>query len=409
MRMTPLPPGPKLLLASLAALLLAAAFLSQTAESLFVWDTDSPSYYAAAHGLRRGVNIYDDTAFQAVAEDVFGQSLVVFPYIYPPLLAQVLVPLAALTPSGYFLALQILNWGLAFLTLFLIARLLDFSPRTSLLPILFLFALLPWNRALFTTINHGQINLLVLDAILAFLLFRRSGRPWLAGFFLSLAILVKIYPAVFVLPLLLGRKWKQLAALAGTGTALLLASILHSGARPWREFLEFTGSTVVHPRGSAFLFGFESAVGNVSLNGFFHHLFEAFGFPRSAAVPAWGLSLAVLIAAVILLVRRKRWESDLGFQASVLLLLTLLFAPISWSHHYVVVLVPAAYLFGRILGERRYPALGFLGAFAGLAMYHPSWCGFPFNQARTWGALLLLLFLLIYDRTRAAAAGVAKP
>lgn len=388
-----------------AAFLLSAVFLFQTAESLFVWDTDSPSYYAAAQGLRRGVNVYDEAAFQAVAEDVFGKSPVVLPYLYPPVLAQVLSPLAGLPPTDYFLTLQVLNWLLAFLAIFLTARLLGLTWRDNALSILFLFALLPWNRALFTTIHHGQVNLLVLDALLAFLLFFRAGRPWPAGFFLSLAIFLKVYPVLFVLPLVLGRRGKQAAAAAGSGAGIWLASFLLGGAKPWREFLEFSRQALGPSGDSAFLVGFGGAVGNVSLNGLVHHLFEAAGFPRSAASLAWGLSLAALAAAVLLLVRRPRWTSDLGFQASVLLLATLLIAPITWSHHYVIVLVPAAYLFHRILAERRYLALGPLAAFAGLAFYHPSWCGFPFNQARTAGALALLLLLLIYDRRRAADRG----
>jgi alpha-1,2-mannosyltransferase len=388
-----------------AALVLAALFLSQTAEALFVWDTDSPSYYAAARGLGRGVNVYDDAAFQSVAEDVFGKSPVVLPYLYPPVLAQAVRPLATLSPASYFLTLQVLNWVLAFLALFLTARLLGLTWKDDSLSILFLFALLPWNRALFTTIHHGQVNLLVLDALLAFLLFSRSGRPWPAGFFLSLAILLKVYPVLFVLPLLFGRKTKQLAAVAAGGAGIVLASVLVGGTKPWGDFLAFFWRAFSPSRDSAFLVGFEGAVGNVSLNGFVHHLFEAAGWPRSAAAPAWGLSLAALAVAVLLLVRRTRWTSDLGLQASVLLLATLLIAPISWSHHYVVVLVPAVYLFRRTLAERRYPALAPLGAFAGLALYHPSWCGFPFNQARTAGALALLLLLLVFDRRRAVGEG----
>jgi alpha-1,2-mannosyltransferase len=386
------------------AVLFSAAFLFQTAEYLYVWDTDSPSYYAAAHGLLAGADIYDHSEFQAIADGVFGRSMVVFPYIYPPFLAQLLIPLASMSPSGYFLALQALNWGLAFLALFLTAKLLGFRPGQSILPILVLFALLPSNRALFTTMHHGQTNLLVLDAVLASLVFRRTDRPWPAGLFLSLAVLVKVYPAIFILPLFLSRKWKHVAATAVAGTALFAASVALSGPGPWLKFLAFTRETSFRWPDSPFLIGFGDAVGNVSIKGFLHHLFEAAGLPRSGAVAAWAAAAAALGVFLVLLIRKKRWAGDLGLQASVLLLVSVLLAPISWSHHYVVVLVPAAYLFSRILGERRYAAFPLLAAFAGLALYHPAWCGFPFNQARTFGALLLLLLIVLYDRRTPAKA-----
>jgi alpha-1,2-mannosyltransferase len=387
------------------AILFSAAFLFQTAEYLYVWDTDSPSYYAAARALARGVNPYDPRTFQETADETFGSSLIVLPYLYPPLLAQIFRPLAGLTPSAYFAALQALNWVLTFLALYLTARLLDLRGRRNILPVLLLFALLPGNRPLLANVFNGQINLLVLDAVLAFLLFGRTNKPWPAGFFLSLAILLKVYPALFVLPLLLGRRWKHLAAAAATGAALVVSSFLVSGLWPWREFISFSWKTTVRPPDSAYLFGFENAIGNVSLKGFVHHLFEALGLPRSAVVLAWGVVLGVLVAAVILLVRKKRWSSDLGFQSSVLFLLTVLLAPISWSHHYVVALVPAVYLFGRILRERRYGAIFLWSLFGAMMFYSPVWAGFPFNQTRTAGALFLLLLLLIYDR-RTPPAGI---
>ena len=116
----------KIVIGTVAAVGLAV-FLLQTISFVYLWDTDSPSYYVAAQGLRRHINIYDDRAFQDLAADVFGKSIIVYPYIYPPLLAQALLPLVRLPYGDYFLALYILNLLLTLLCLYLTADVLDFG------------------------------------------------------------------------------------------------------------------------------------------------------------------------------------------------------------------------------------------------------------------------------------------
>jgi len=387
------------------AVLLSAMFLFQVGQFMFVWDIDASSYYIGAKGFSLGLDIYDPDVFQATANSLFGRPMVIPPYIYPPLLGQILIPLAALPPELFYWAFFALNLALAGLTLFLTARLLRLEARPSILPILFLFILLPVNRPLISTFYHGQINLLVLDALLAALLLRRGGRPWLSGLCLGFAVIVKIYPALFALPLLWSKKGKDLAALAAGGLALVGASAAAFGAAPWADFVRFTAETMTGRSTSPYLVVFGDAVLNVSLKGFLHHLFEVFAWNQSAVAPLWAALTAVLLILVLAMLRGRPWTTDLGLQASVLLPLTVLLAPLSWSHHYIVVLVPLAYLFRRLLSERRYGAFPGLALSAALILYTVSWKGFPFNHARTFGGLGLLLFVLVFERRTARFSG----
>jgi len=383
-----------------AATILVAFSLFQTAQFIFVWDIDSSSYYTGAKGFLRGVDIYDPAVFQATADSLFGHAMVIPPYIYPPLLGQILSPLAVFSPETFYWAFFFLNIALAALALVLIARLLGLETRPNVLPVLFLFLLLPTNRPLISTFYHGQINFLVLDALLAGLLLRRKNRPWLSGLFLGFAIIVKIYPALFVLPLLWAKKWRQLAALAAGGAVLVAASVAAFGASPWAAFLRFTAETMTGRSTSPFLVEFGTAVLNVSVKGFLSHLFEAFAWNQAGVGPLWAVLVAGLLLFALARLRRTAWTTDLGLQAAALLPLTVLLAPLSWSHHYIVVLVPLAYLFRLILAERRYGAFLGIALFGSLALYAISWKGFPFNHARTFGGLgLLLLVLLLAPRT----------
>jgi len=393
-----------------------AVFILQTVSFVYLWDTDSPSYYVAAQGLRRHINIYDDRAFQDLAADVFGKSIIVYPYIYPPLLAQALLPLVRLPYGDYFLALYILNLLLTLLCLYLMADVLDFGKIGSVLPVLFLFVLLVANHPLEITIHHGQINLLVLAFILLSLKFQKSDKSVPAAFFLSLAVFIKIYPILLVLPFLFYKKWKCVFAFAVSSAGIFLVSLLASGTSVWLDFGRLTLDMFLRKSASVYLRGFQSSPNNLSLKGFLGQAVALFRLPSGLAETAYLLTAAGLFLIVLLAARRIGLKSDIPLQGALLLVPTLVLAPLTWSHHYTVMIFPLAYVFGRAVKERRFGALLPFALWGALILYYPVGGGFPFNQARLFAALGFFFTLLVFakprSKGRAFVAGVdprAKP
>lgn len=378
------------------ALFCSTWFFFQTVSFIAEWDTDSPSYYTAANGLLQKINIYDDREFMPLADSLFGKGLVVYPYIYPPLLAQICLPLAVLPPTTYFLMLYILNVALTFLAIYLILVLLDLKRVASILAAVFPFALLISNEPLLTTIHHGQVNLFVLDVILVSLLCQKKGHPGRAGFFLGLAVFVKIYPVLLVLPFIFFKRLRLLAAFALNSLALLAVSVLVSGTKPWLDFARSTVELFVSRPDSPFTRGFQDSIGNVSFKNFLSELFARLGVPSSLVVPTLAVLLAAAFAVIFVRPRKRAVSRDLALESSFLLILTLVFAPITWSHHFVLLLFPAAYVFKRILVERRYGAFFVLAPLLSQIFYVIPWGAFPFNQVRlfaTLGFFGLLLYL----------------
>jgi len=381
------------------ALLCAYFFFMQTLSFIPSWDTDSPSYYTAAHGLRQGINIFDDGEFQPLADSLFGKGTVVFPYIYPPLLAQLTIPLAGLPQPDYFFAIYVLNILLAALALYLVIDLLGLWDGRTILPALFPFLLLPFNEPLLTTFHHGQVNLLVLDAVLLSLAFQKKGKPYRATFFLSLAVFIKIYPILFILPFFRSKRRKYLAAFAANSALVLAGSMIVSGFKPWGDFARSTFDLFLKKPDSPFTQGFQHSFGNVSLKGFLTQGFDRLQLPPGLVALAFAV-LAVLIFILIYGVPRKKPVStDPNLESSLLFILTLVLAPITWSHHFVILLFPLAYLFGRIIREKRYAAFVPLTVCAGMILYELPWGAFPYSQVRLLASFGLLVMLLVFART----------
>ena len=66
-----------------------AFFLIKMYPSLNIVKIDDPSYYVAAIGIKKSVNIYELSTFTSLGEKVLGKSSNVLPYVYPPLLAEI--------------------------------------------------------------------------------------------------------------------------------------------------------------------------------------------------------------------------------------------------------------------------------------------------------------------------------
>lgn len=179
------------------------------------------------------------------------------------------------------------------------------------------------------TLGFGQINLLLLALVIADLA-QPDTRPW-KGAGVGLAAAIKLTPAIFVGYLLVTRRFRAAVVAGATFAATFVLGFLVLPGPSHRFWLGglFLDSERVGGVGYA---------GNQSVNGALVRLFGSV----KAARPAWFLVAGLVGLAGLAL---AAWASRRGYE---LLGITtcgftaLLISPISWSHHWVwvVLLIP---------------------------------------------------------------------
>jgi hypothetical protein len=326
------------------ALFLAVAFqtlalVTETVDRSY----DYQCYEAAARALLAGRNPYADTSFV---------------YRYPPLLAQLLAAAwsvcARFVPADgawdvvfylYQCAQVLLVWA-AFPLLVRIAQDagIERVAAASLAALLLLV-----DNPLLRTLGWSQVNLWVLDATLLAIALRARA-PLLAGVAVAFGAHLKIYPLALAGAWAIGRQWRACsAAIAGALAWFLVSTRGGRDLEAWRHFAEFA------PR-----FPPGTFLRDASLHSVVHNLVSAaerigpwIGAPGlEAALTALGTALLALW--ILWRLWRRESEADTPLrhllQASDVLAATLIAAPSTWEHHYVLALptaVAAVALCGR--------------------------------------------------------------
>jgi hypothetical protein len=196
---------------------IGATFVLVIAGRSWSGGQDEHAYWLAAQRLLNGQPLYDPTA----------TSVTPYTYWYPPPLAQVLVPIAAILPARAF---DIAWVGLQLVCLLWIAR---WRPLVALALIVFL--------PVAVELSYSNVHLIL--AALVVLGLRRW--PW--AFAIGTAI--KIAPGLGILYLLLRRRWRDAAIAVAVGLVILAASVA-IGEGTWSSFI-----ATVQSRGPADISG----------------------------------------------------------------------------------------------------------------------------------------------------------
>jgi len=386
----------KLFLLIIISVLLVVFFI-QVLPSANQWDRDSPSFYTAAKGITKKIDIYDWEGFQTLADSIFGKSEIVYPYLYSPVLAQLFIPLTFLDYPDYFFLLFIFNVLLTFLSIFLIYKLLELKEEETHLPLVLLFLIMIGNIPLLTTIEYGQINILVFNMILLSMVLLKSDKKFISSILLCFAIFFKIYPVLFLVLFLFEKKYRCILYSVINFIIILLVSIILFSPSYWYGFINMSLDNFLSGEKSNVFFDFGAHINNYSFNGLLSQLFIKNGLPRAYVLP----TIILFLIIIFFLFKSKikeliKWE-NLNLNISIILILILTLSIISWVHHYVIIIFPVAYLFKRIIQERRYIYFVPFSLLFYFIMYYPPWGGFPFNQIRFMSAIALLFFIAYYD------------
>lgn len=395
-------------------LALAALTYLPRLDVLMTKGSDFTQDYLAIQALLRGESIYDLFTPDQIA--ALGLEPYALQNYHPPATIVLLLPLgllpyqqAVLLWSGLSLALYLWLWHVTL-------RALGLSLLPGWAPLLVGVSLL-WYPFQFHMIL-AQLSIPLTACVIGSWLALRAGRERLAGALLGLAILIKLFPALLLLYFVVRRRWQALAAavaVVGAGLLLTLAVVGVDDMLRYRQAIA-----------PANLATFSGEMHNLSFNGAFTRLLAGSPFIAPlVAAPTMALALtaaacgAVLIAlgAAAWRLPRDRRGDDLAI-ALVCVAMPLL-NPISWSHSFVLLIMPAA-LAVRGLVDAPDPRWARVAALAFLLIsvpdnalaraiarhYQPAlvpWFATLPMLLTTAGALLLLALLLARGRPRRAA------
>ncbi len=279
-----------------------------------------------------------------------GYDFWVYPFVYPPSAIPLFYPFSLVGYETGAVVMILANWA-AFVYLALKLSRMLIGPiaehRVALLCLLILAVYDPITHTFLT----GQVNLFV--TILIVLAWERSERgqsAW-AGVFLGLATVLKTYPAVLFLVLLMRRDLRGLMSGGAVVAAFLGLSLILFPAEFWRQWLFIVAPSADYAETPFALFPPGHSL-NQSFNGLFSRLVADVALAKAIG---YGASAVVLAASAWTLWRRRGLEPALyyGHAFSVMILTTFFIAPLTWPHHLVAAVPAMFFLLGQVFAPDR--------------------------------------------------------
>lgn len=240
------------------------------------------------------------------------------PFTYPPFAAVVFYPLHLL-PFGLVAFLwQIATMAALYGAIRLSQRLMGEAPTGRRVAMLWT-AVAIWIEPLRSTFDYGQVNVLLMTAVLWAVY---TTRWWLSGLLVGVAAGIKLTPAITGVYLLGARRWAAAVFSVVVFVATIGISVLVVGDQTRYYFTELLGDAHrVGPIATSF---------NQSWRG---GLSRILGHDVGFGPP---LVVAVTVTAVLaVLAWRALDSSDRLGRLVVVELFGLLLSPISWTHHWV--------------------------------------------------------------------------
>jgi alpha-1,2-mannosyltransferase len=268
------------------------------------------------------------------------------PFTYPPFAAIVFMPLSLaswiVVKWGWQAMSVLCLWWLVRLSLRLIARdragSVVFDEDVWRRRAMLWTALGLWFEPVRTTLNYGQINLLLAAVVLAGV---ASARGALSGLSVGVTAGIKLTPALTGIYFLATKRWAAAAwSFVAFAATVGLAYTVSPAQSSLYWFHLVKDPSRIGPIASAI---------NQSLRG---ALSRTVGYDVGTG-PVWLVGLGVAVVLLVFALRSAVRAGDVLAGVLSVQFFTLLVSPISWSHHWVW-MVPALLwlLYGRAAGQR---------------------------------------------------------
>jgi len=337
--------------------------------------TDLPSFLLAARAMAAGQDFYDPQVLATFRDETMGNE-VIFPYLYLPLYAVLLRPLALLPGASAHVVFLIFNALLWPVLVVLCLKLIE-APSHLRAPLLVLAGLVvPSFLPTIQTFHHGSPSLLVAVLVVAVFILERADKHRWAGVLLALVVLIKIVPVILIPYFLLRRRYAVLKWAAGAAVVLLGLSVAVAGIGPHLHWITAMAPGLASRGATGTFFEPGCHPENQSITGIFCRVVGA-SSPLMGWLPSLTGALVVAVAAVALWRRRDPTVDRL--EGSLVVVTILLISTITWFHHMTMMLLPALTLVvvgaeGRSAGRRFLVVVGVLVLVAvGFEFYLDPW------------------------------------
>lgn len=379
-------------------------FAHKSGTNAEVYSNDFNVYYHAAKEILAGRDPYQNSLGKWT------------PYLYPPVLAELLVPVAMLPlPIAaylWFLISAASMFSAAYMSAQVSttlasesgeqdasekheqqgARLLSSRAAVAAIAVVVLL------RFVLDTFNMGQVNTVVVCLAVAHIYFYTRDRKALSAIALVLAISIKLTPALFLVYHIAKMRVKFAAACIAILVGVTALSFLPFEARGLEAFRIFANRTLKNEQG----FNLADS-GNQSLRGAIARLAgrasEGDSGGTESRSPAEAVTVAVaivLLAGAVFAARRAR--SELAGAAPFFCCVVLL-SPLSWKAHFVVLVLPIVYLLFHAkasMNVRRVIAATLIAAFVLFNLTSPHIIGLASAEWADAHSLVSLGALLVF-------------
>ena len=293
-------------------------------------------YFDAARNLRIGAPLYDfATAVGMPNGPVFK---------YPPFYAIVLAPFSIYPVQSVFTGWFLLNLALLGLTGYLLAIRLwrPFKP-TSVVPAYAIGIGILNFGPVWESLIRGQMDVVILTAAVVVLLLVQARRAEaLAGALLALVTMLKLYPGLLTVYLLVQRRWRALAGFAAASFALIVLSGLVVGwTTLWRyvtEILVVQTAAVPWPENQSF----DGLLSRLVIPAAQTDWYTTIPFPAWTKLTLYALDLIVLGVTYWVLWRGRRVDRRFVLGYAAVMPLIVLMWPTAWIHYQTLLLLPLA-------------------------------------------------------------------
>lgn len=337
-------------------------FAGKSGTNAEVYSNDFNVYYRAAREVLTGRDPYQNSLSDWT------------PYLYPPLLAEALTPVALLPlPVAAYIwylisAASILGsiWMLPALTGDNKAGLIEPTHRELALAALAVVVVL---RFVLDTFNLGQANNVVAALAIAHVFFYCRQKKALSAIALVLAISIKLTPALLLVYHLAKLRLKFAAACVTLLAAVSIASLLPFGS-PATALRAFVSRTIKNEQGYNL-----ADAGNQALRGAIERSGKntdesTDSDPANSRKPADVSALVISAVFLTLAIAAARSAGSEMFGMAPFFCCMVLLSPLSWKAHFVILILPLANLLFRTDRSTRSRFLIVAGLIAAFALFN---------------------------------------
>ncbi|SDX92966.1 alpha-1,2-mannosyltransferase [Micromonospora pattaloongensis] len=271
-------------------------------------------YISALRWWAEGNPLYDYAQSDRVQGELY--------FTYPPFAALLLRPFAAL-PLGVTITAFTIGTlvAIAVTTRWLVIPLADRRGISRWWMVALAVPLVVLIEPSRETINFGQINMLLVVLILADLLFAVPRKSRWAGVGIGLATALKLFPGIFIVYLLVTRRWRAAMTAAGAAAAATLLAAAFAPRDSWQFW--------THSLWATERVGRTDYTGNQSLQGLLSRLVA----PEPPNRLIWLALVALVLGYGLWRAGRAARAGDEVAALTLTGLVGALVSPITWTHH----------------------------------------------------------------------------